>query len=86
MFWAGRIAGEGGKGRRGERRREEARGEERRGEDTIYIYIYIFIYMYIYSDKTIQFGLANMVVNLTNAYDVPEVTDEQIAMKKIGSD
>lgn len=35
-------------------------------------------------DKTIQYGLANLVVNLANAYDLPELTAEQEQLKKIG--
>ncbi len=36
------------------------------------------------ADKNIQYGLANLVVNLTNSYDVPEITEEQEQLKKIG--
>ena len=35
-------------------------------------------------DPTVQFGLANMLVNITNAYDVEEASEEKEAMKKIG--
>jgi hypothetical protein len=35
-------------------------------------------------DPTVQFGLANMLVNITNSYDVEEKTEEKEAMKKIG--
>ena len=35
-------------------------------------------------DKTIQYGLSNLLVNLTNSYDVPELTPEQEQLKKIG--
>lgn len=35
-------------------------------------------------DPTVQFGLANMLVNITNSYDVEEASEEKEAMKKIG--
>jgi len=35
-------------------------------------------------DPTVQFGLANMLVNITNSYDVEEESEEKEAMKKIG--
>jgi len=35
-------------------------------------------------DPTVQYGLANMLVNITNSYDVPENTEERESMKKLG--
>jgi hypothetical protein len=35
-------------------------------------------------DSTVQFGLSNMLVNICNAYDVEEKSEEKEAMKKIG--
>ncbi|EGD75329.1 hypothetical protein PTSG_06979 [Salpingoeca rosetta] len=35
-------------------------------------------------DTTIQFSLANMLVNLTNSFDKPEASEEQEQLKKLG--
>ena len=35
-------------------------------------------------DPTVQYGLANMLVNVANAYEVPENTEERESMKKLG--
>lgn len=35
-------------------------------------------------DKSVQFSMANMLVNVTNTYDKPEQTEEREAMEKIG--
>lgn len=35
-------------------------------------------------DKTVQFGLANMLVNITNSYDKPEETEERKQMRQLG--
>lgn len=36
------------------------------------------------ADKTVQYSIANMLVNLTNSFDKPEATEEQEHMKKLG--
>lgn len=35
-------------------------------------------------DPTVQFGLANLLVNVTNTFDIPETSEEKETLKKIG--
>eukprot|EP01147_Barroeca_monosierra_P000825 gene825-4105_t len=39
---------------------------------------------YANTDMTIQFSMANMLVNLTNSFDKPEMTEEHEQLKKLG--
>ena len=38
----------------------------------------------ISADKSVQFSMANMLVNITNSYDKPDKTEEREAMEKLG--
>jgi hypothetical protein len=35
-------------------------------------------------DPTLQYALANMLVNISNSFDKPEITPEQEELKKLG--
>lgn len=37
-------------------------------------------------DATVQYALANMLVNLTNSYDKQEETEEREQLKKLGTE
>ncbi len=39
---------------------------------------------FIATDRTVHFSAANMLVNISNAFDKPEETEERQQMKKLG--
>jgi hypothetical protein len=47
-------------------------------------YLPLLIFGSHHSDRSVHYSVANMLVNLGNAYDMPEETEERKQMKKLG--